>query len=211
MIIVNVATSGTDPSLHSLMSIGAVDIESSSVFDGKCRVWDGARFELDSLLKYGFDENDFYNTSLKDPGGLLVDFLGWIYEQEGHKIFGGFYFTSSDLPFLLDTAKRYDHDLSDTPSGSKVFETTIDLHSVAYAKLKQLGKRIPFREGKYALDRDEIMEFVGLPENPNPQKVVHNALYEAEALHRLFHGKPSQLEVEGKRFSDYPVPEFLKI
>jgi hypothetical protein len=55
MIVCDCEFSGTDPILHSLVSIGAVDfLDPSRQFYAECRIWEGAHVMDEALEVNGF-------------------------------------------------------------------------------------------------------------------------------------------------------------
>lgn len=76
---------------------------------------------------------------------------------------------------------------------------TIDLHSIAYAKLAEKNIRIPTerikdRGGKEYLRNDfsatHIYKMIGMPEEPRPHNGLTGAVFEFEALCRIIYKRP---------------------
>ncbi|MBP9842806.1 MAG: hypothetical protein KBC62_02260, partial [Candidatus Pacebacteria bacterium] len=63
MLILDIEASGTDYEKHSIVSIGALDLQNpGNRFYGECRIWDGAHVMEDALKVNGFTE-----AQISDP------------------------------------------------------------------------------------------------------------------------------------------------
>ena len=57
MIVVDIETTGTNPQKHSIVSIGAINLEASAErFYIECRIWVGAHIDPAALVVNVFDE-----------------------------------------------------------------------------------------------------------------------------------------------------------
>ncbi|MBI2148433.1 3'-5' exonuclease [Candidatus Woesearchaeota archaeon] len=201
MIIVDVETTGFDPNKHSIVSIGAIDLENpNNQFYIENQIWDGAEiFEEDPLLPgpgyvSSLSVNGFTKEQIKDKNKPTLKeaiglFLKWT-ESCNIKLLAGHnpYF---DMDFLRSSALIHG-------MAWKLSYRTIDLHTVVYLSHKKRGLN------PQKLGSTECFNYVGLPEEPKPHNALKGAKMEAEAFYRLIYGKPLLEE-----FKNYQVPDYL--
>jgi DNA polymerase III epsilon subunit-like protein len=205
MIVLDVETTGLNPRITSIVSVGAVYFENPEKplpFYGECRIWDGAEIPSEdrALEVNGFTEEDIKSPAKLAQDILLKDFLLWT-EGIKDKTLGG-QNPSFDRDFIIASLNRYS-----LKSPFSIRTRTIDLHSLAYADHLKRGIPIPLdkeREGSN-LGLNTILNYVGLPKEPRPHNALTGAKMEAEAIHRIIYCKPLL-----KEFSNYPVPYHLK-
>ncbi len=200
MIIVDVETTGHDAKKHSIVSIGAIDLNNpKNTFYVENRIWDGAEIlKGDPLLpglKPALEINGFIESEIIDPKKLLLKeamelFFKWI-ENCNTKVLAGHnpYF---DLDFLRTSTLM--HNIKWTLGYSAV-----DLYSAVYLSYKQRGLQPPEK-----LKGNECLNYTGLPIEAIPHNALTGAKMEAEAFNRLIYGK-NLLE----EFKQYPVPDYL--
>lgn len=208
MIVVDVETSGIDPNVCSMVSIGAIDLlKPHEQFYQECRVWEGAEiFMGDKYLKPALELNGFTEEQIRhtNPNSLeetTKAFLLWVQGREDRTL-AGENVAGLDMDFLKDSAKRYGLKIADYGLGYR----SIDLHSVAWYNHILLGKNPPMKNGKSSLSLDAILNYVGLQSEPNPHNALMGAKLEAEAFHRILYGKPLFDE-----FGMHELPEYLKL
>lgn len=183
MIIIDIETGGLDPLKHALLSIGAVDHTTGETFYIECRA--GSNSELDdaALAINGFTREQALDPSKPFRDVAYVRFLDWCKGRAA--LVGGQQVGAFDLRFLRcihdgaeGCVKRnntaYVHwegikDIGGWPFGHR----SVDLHSVAYAKLGQ------------SLSLDGILKAVGLAPEPKPHNALTGALLEHEAFKLL--------------------------
>lgn len=199
MIIVDVETTGHDTKKHSILSIGAIDLDNpNNQFYIENQMWDGAEiFEGDPLLPNyisallinGFTKEQIRDINKPTLKEAIELFLKWI-ENCNTKVLAGHnpYF---DMDFLRSSALKYN--LKWTLGYS-----AIDLYTAVYLNYKKKGISPP------KLRSNDCFNYTGLPNEPNPHNALTGAKIEAEAFYRLIYGK--QLLEE---FKQYPVPEYL--
>ncbi len=214
MLIVDVETTGQNPTLCSIASIGAVYVAGPcaipQTFYGDCCIPARAVIEKEALAVNGFTEHD-----LRDPRKLSLEcvletFFTWMRGWElplKLKQFNGSHspmYTlfgqnpNFDRDFLYHNAKHCD---LRSPFGNLV----VDLHAVCASTLLRLGMAVPSRYEKSALRADAIFELVGIGSEPRPHHGLCGAIMEAESFHRLLYGKYLFEEYKSK-----PVPRFLR-
>ncbi len=181
MIVVDIETSGIEPTRHSILSIGAVDFNDiSREFNMDCRVFDGAHIDQDALDYNGFIKEQITNPSKPSEGEIVKLFLDWAKESSDHTLAGQN--PSFDLDFLKAAAHRAKLDIS-------IPKRTVDLHSVCLTHMI-LNKVIPpIKNNRSDLDSDTIMQYVGISPEPRPHVAINGARIETEAFARLFYNK----------------------
>lgn len=199
MIIVDVETTGHDPKKHSIVSIGAIDLEDpNKQFYIENQIFEGAEvFEGDPLVpdyKPALMINGFTKEQIKDKSKpklneAIESFLKWI-ESSKVKILAGHnpYF---DMEFLKSSALRHNIKWN-------LGYSAIDLHTAVFLSYKQRGLVPP------KLRSNDCFNYVGLPQEPHPHNALTGAKMEAESFHRLIYGKPFLEE-----FKKYQVPDYL--
>ncbi|MDQ6532111.1 3'-5' exonuclease [Flavobacterium sp. LHD-85] len=180
MIVIDIETTGLNPFKHSILEIGAVDFKNpSNRFYGKCRIFEGAEVDENSLKVNGYSYsqlNDLKKLELKD---MILNFIEWTKPIKNKTLAGQN--VDFDILFLNESLKRCQINWS---FGWR----KIDLHTLVYSD--NLKKRIdpPMKNELSDLSGNLIMNYVGLPMEPKPHTGINGALYEAEAFSRLIYG-----------------------
>ena len=194
MLVVDVEASGTNPHVHSIVSVGAVEFANpANQFDEECRIWEGAHIMDDALVVNGFTREQITDPNKKSLKQVITAFLAWAQAVPGDRTIAG-QNPSFDRDFLQTSAERYH---LNWPLAYR----TIDVHSICYMHQIKRGLNIPIVHNRSALDLDAILRYVGLPDEPSPHNALTGATVEAEALSRLLYDKPL---LEG--FKHLPVP-----
>lgn len=192
MIVADIEATGLDPHKHSILSIGAVELEHPDrQFYGECRMWEGASIMTDALAVNGFTRQECTDPRKHSIEELMQMFLHWI-EQCGDKTLAG-HNVSFDRDFINDSFAR-------AHIGWHFPYRTLDLHSMAYMDAMRRGIAIPHKNDRTDFSLDAILKYVGLPEEPKPHIGINGAKYEAEAFSRLLYGKNLLPE-----FLSYPI------
>lgn len=182
MIVVDVETTGTDPEVHSLLSIGAVDFDNPErEFFEECRAFDGAKIEKEATEINGVGKIEAFDETKQTDKELVEHFLKWIKESNDHTIAGQN--PHFDTSFIIATARRYHINFS-------IPKRVVDLHSVAWAHMMLKGIKPPLENNRSGLNSDNIMKYVGIPPEVHPHIAINGARIEAEALSRLLRNKP---------------------
>jgi DNA polymerase III epsilon subunit-like protein len=192
MIIADIEATGLDFHKHSLLSIGAVELEHPEhQFYGECRMWDGAGIMSEAIAMNGFTGEECRDPEKESLSDLMISFTHWV-EQCDEKTLGG-QNVSFDRDFLNDSFSR--------AGLSWHFSfRTLDLHTMAYMDAIKRGLPVPHKNDRSDLSLDTILKYVGLPEEPKPHIGLNGAKYEAECFSRLLYGKNLLPE-----FAKYPV------
>lgn len=165
MIIVDIETSGVNPDIHGVLSIGAVHFESGNEFYTECRPWDrNFLIEDTALAVNGFTREKIGSIRRTDSEGYsrLLNFA----EEHNDYLLGGHNIGSFDALFLRDISVN-------AGLNWKFGHRFVDLHSLAYARFGQ------------SLKMDEILVKLGLPSEPKPHNALTGAKCEAEAFRIL--------------------------
>jgi len=188
MIVVDVETTGVNPTKHGIVSLGAIDFsDTSRQFYGECRIWDGAHVMDKALAINGYTREQISDTSKKSEKELLEEFLLWMKDSPEHTLAGQNVFF--DAAFLEQAAFRSHIDFT----GAR---RIIDLHSIVYFHMIRRGLNPPTDKHRTNLNSDAIMEYVGLPQEPKPHIALNGAKWETEAFTRLMFEKPCFRELK---------------
>ena len=193
MIVLDIETTGADPNVHSIVSIGAVDFtDPKNQFYAECQIWDGAHVEPSALAVNGFSEEEIRDPQKPSESEAVKAFFDWLAERTSHVIAG--HNPSFDIGFLQSAAKRYGIDFP-------LARRSIDLHTIAFTHMIQKGNSPPLKNGKSDLNSDKVMEYVGIPAEPKPHKAINGAIWESEALSRLLFDRNLL-----PQFASHPIP-----
>ena len=198
MVVLDIETTGLDQEDNGLLSIGAVDfLNPKETFYGECHVREGEKIESAALEINGFSYDEARDKTKQSTRDLLISFDEWL-KTRPIKMVGGLHVAAFDVPFINKKALQCGVRL-------KLHKRSIDLHSIAYAKMQELKKVVPMTDGWSVMDTDFIHPFCGLPKESKPHNALSGAKWEAEALSRLVHGTGLL-----KEFTRFPIPEYLQ-
>jgi DNA polymerase III epsilon subunit-like protein len=196
MIVFDIETTGVNAQKHSIISIGAVDMDHADEEKGRfyleCRIWDGAHIEADSMVVNGMTEEQVKDPSKPEEGEAVRQFFAWLAGRESLVLAG--HNPMFDLSFLQAAAARHHVDFP-------IAHRSLDLHTICYVHMVQKGEIVPIKNKKSDLNSDAVMKYVGIPSEPKPHIAINGAVWEAEALSRLIFNK-NLLE----QFAQYPIP-----
>lgn len=182
MIVLDVECSGTEPTKHSIVSIGALDIANpTNRFYMECRVWDGAHIMDGALAVNGFTKEQIMDPKKPSEADLTHAFRTWS-ESVEERTFAG-QNVSFDRDFLKEAASRAGH--TDWPFAHR----TLDTHTMAYMHMVERGLQPPVRLRRSALNLDAVLNYCGIPEEPSPHNALTGALCHAEVISRLLYGR----------------------
>ncbi len=195
MIVIDIEASGTDYDKHSIVSIGALDFdEPGNRFYKECRIWDGAHIMDGALAVNGFTEADITDPTKISEGELARHFLEWSQHMGDRTLTGQN--VSFDRDFLKAACERegLSWDLA---------HRTIDTHTLCYMHMIKRGLPPPIdpEHRRSALNLDVILNYCGIPSEPEPHNALTGALCHAEVAARLLYDRALLPE-----FSSYAVP-----
>ncbi len=181
MIVADIEATGLDPKKHSILSIGAIELEHPErEFYGECRMWEGASIMTDAIAVNGFTKQECKDPRKHSLGELMQSFLHWVEQCEDKTLAG--HSPSFDRDFLNDSFGR-------AGIGWHFAYRTLDLHTVAYVDMVKRGIPTPSKNDRTDISSDVIFNYVGIPSEPKPHIGINGAKYEAEAFSRLLYGK----------------------
>lgn len=198
MIVLDIETTGLDPELHGIVSIGAIDFSNpEQTFYEECRIREGEKIDEQALDVNGFTLDECKDKTKQSTRDLIQHFDTWL-QNRPIKMIGGLHVAAFDVPFINKKSSQVGLRI-------RLHKRSIDLHSIAYAKMQELKKIVPMTDGWSVMDTDFIHPFCGLPKEPRPHNALNGAKWEAESLNRLVNGKNLL-----KEFSRYTIPEYLR-
>jgi len=201
MIIIDCETTGVDPKISSMVSLGAVDFHNpSNIFYQECRIWQGAEVDQEALDVNGFTSEQVTDPQKQSVEQLAKNFLDWISSVKDHTMSG--HNVWFDMGFLRDSIERAK--IKGYELRTRFASRNIDLHSETYTNHLKRGIPIPLKNNRTNITSDYAFQYVGLPSEPKPHLALTGAKMEAEALSRLIYGKNLLPE-----FEKYPIPSFL--
>jgi len=193
MIVLDIETSGVDPSVHSILSIGAIDFNNPvDQFSGRCRLWSGAKVMPEALAVNGFTEAEIKDYDLLSETTLVERFLEWAGQVTDHTVAG--MNPHFDLGFIEQACRR-------GRLNFPLSERLVDLHAVCLFHMIRAGLSPQIEKGRSSLNSDAVCQYVGLPAESKPHLALSGAKWEAEAFQRLFFDQ-NLLE----EFAGYPIP-----
>ena len=163
---IDVETSGLDPKESSLLSIGAVDMETGDTFYEECQAWDGAYISKTALKINGFDEEDIYDESKMTEAAMIDAFFDWLREK----------------PMMIAHNAAFDRDFIAAAADRAGIKNpmsfrTIDIHSIVQVKMIKNKWKVPTN-----LSLNECLKYLHMPKEPTP----HNALTGAKCNAAIF-------------------------
>lgn len=169
---IDVETTGLDPKESSLVSIGAVDIETGDTFYGECHVWEGCHVSQTALKINGFDEDDILDESKMSEAALVESFFDWL---RGHPMMIA-HNASFDRDFIAAAAER---------AGIKnpLSFRTIDIHSIVQVEMLKCKWHVPT-----VLSLNACLKYFHLPPEPNPHNALTGAKCNAAIFEKIVYG-----------------------
>lgn len=199
MIIVDVEASGVDYAKNSVVSVGALDIaKPDERLYEECRIWDGAHIEEGALEVNGFTREELLDPHKQSEADLAHKFIAFALKADDRTLAGQN--VSFDRDMLRAAAMRAGH--TDWPFAHR----TIDTHTLCWMHMVKRGLTPPIdpEHHRSALNLDAVLNYCGIPEEPQPHNALTGALCHAEVISRLLYGK--KLLPEFERFY-IPWPE----
>lgn len=191
MLVIDVEASGTEAHKHSIVSLGALDLfnPSNRIYE-ECRVWDGAHIMDEALKVNGFTKEQVTDANKQSEADLAHRFLDWSKDLKDRTLAGQN--VSFDRDFVKYACERAGH--TDWPFAYR----TIDTHTLCWAHMVNRGMQPPLdpKHRRSALNLDAVLNYCGIPEEPNPHNALTGALSHAEVISRLLYGRKLLPEFE---------------
>lgn len=195
MIVLDIEATGTNYEKHSILSIGALDIDDpSNRLYLECRAWEGAHIDPEALQVCGFSEAEATDPLKQTEAQIVAQFLTWADSVPDRTLAGQN--VSFDRDFIKAACERAGYEY---PFAHR----TVDTHTLAYMHHVLHGKTVPIEKRHSALNLDAVLNYVGIPSEPEPHNALTGALSHAEVIWRLLYGKALLPE-----FERFPVPSF---
>jgi DNA polymerase III epsilon subunit-like protein len=191
MLVVDVEASGVEAHKHSIVSLGALDLMNpTNRFYMECRVWDGAHISDEALEVNGFTKAQITDPSKPSEADLVHAFLKWSENLSNRTIAGQN--PSFDRDFVKYACERAGH------TAWPFAHRTIDTHTLAYMHMVNRGLVPPIDpvHHRSALNLDAVLNYCGIPEEPQPHNALTGALSHAEVIARLLYGRKLLPEFE---------------
>jgi len=195
MLVLDVEGSGTNYEKHSIVSIGALDLANpTNQFYAECRIWDGAHIMDGALEVNGFTEAEITDPNKMSEAELVRNFLAWAEPITDRTLAGQN--VSYDRDMLKHAAQRAGFDWH-------LAYRTIDTHTLCWMHMVKAGLQPPVdvTHHRSALNLDAVLNYCGIPDEPEPHNALTGALSHAECISRLLYNKPLLPE-----FSQFEIP-----
>ena len=182
MLVLDIEGSGTEPHVHSILSVGALDLlNPTNRFYEECRAWDGAKIEDEALEVNGFTREQATDSKKQSEAELVRKFIAWSEGLSDRTLAGQN--PSYDRDMLKYAAARAGH----TPW--PFAHRTIDTHTLAWMHMVKRGLTPPLdpEHHRSALNLDAVLNYCGIPEEPTPHNALTGALSHAEVTSRLLY------------------------
>ncbi len=195
MIVIDIEASGVDYQKCSIIALGALEYEMpTNRFYGECRIWSGAHIQEEATAVHGMDEATITDPNKVSEAELVRSFLEWS-QHMGDRTLAG-QNVSFDRDFLKAACIR-----AHLPQDFA--HRTIDSHTLAWMHIVKRGLYPPLdaQHRRSALNLDAILNYCGIPEEPEPHNALTGALSHAEVISRLLHDQKLLPE-----FAQYDIP-----
>ncbi|KND47405.1 MAG: hypothetical protein AB199_03175 [Parcubacteria bacterium C7867-004] len=197
MIVLDVESSGLLPERHSILSLGALDLDDpTNQFYEECRIWDGAEIEDEALAINGFTREEIEgegSSARQTEAELIQKFVAWALDRPKEHTLAA-QNPSFDLECVQAACKRAG---IECPFAKR----TLDVHTLVWAHMIRRGEVPPTKNGHSAINLDFALKYVGVPSEPKPHNALTGALCHAEVIARIAYTK--QLLPD---FNTYPIP-----
>ncbi len=195
MIAIDIESSGLDAKVHSIVSLGALDLTNpQNQIYLECRVWDGAHIMDEALEVNGFTREEITDPNKLTEGEMITKFMAWTRGIADRTLLG------QNVSFDRDMAKAA-CDRADI--NWDIAHRTIDTHTLCYMHMIKRGVIPPFDEEhrRTALNLDAVLNYCGIPDEPEPHNALTGAKSHAEVASRLLYDKKLLPE-----FAHYEIP-----
>jgi DNA polymerase III epsilon subunit-like protein len=226
MIVIDIEASGTDYKKHSIVAIGALDFDNPEHrFYQECRIWEAkdvrgtslgltetvceqcgakcpvsgqpqlrAHINAESLAISEYTEAQVTDPSKKPEGEVVRMFMEWTQQVADRTLAGQN--VSFDRDYLKAACER-----EGLPW--ELAHRTIDTHSLCHMHMVKRGLVPPIdaQHRRSALNLDAIMNYCGIPDEPEPHNAMTGALSHAEVISRLLYEKKLLPE-----FNQFEIP-----
>jgi len=195
MIIIDVEASGVDYAKHSIIAIGALEYENpTNRFYGECRIWEGAHILEEASAVHGLSDAELTDPNKETEAELIRAFMEWS-QHMGDRT-------------LVGQNVSFDRDMLKAACGRAglpwdLAHRTLDTHTFCFMHMVKRGLFPPIDEQhrRSALNLDVVLNYCGIPSEPEPHNALTGAFCHAEVTSRLLHDRMLLPE-----FSEFPIP-----
>ena len=195
MLVIDIEASGLTADRHSILSLGALDLDNpSNRFYAECRAWEGAEIAEDALEVNGFTMEQATDKNKMSEAELIRNFIAWSDDLSNRTFLGQN--VSMDRDWARAAALRAG---LEWPFAHR----TIDTHTLGWMHIVKRGLVAPLDEEhrRSALNLTALLSYCGVPEEPEPHNALTGALCHAECASRLLYDKKLLPE-----FEQYEIP-----
>ena len=195
MLIIDIEGSGTNYQKHSIVSLGAVDFNHPERrFYAECQIWLGAHIMDEALVVNGFTRVQITDTTKLSEAELVTQFLEWTQECDDCTLTGQN--VSYDRELLRAAVERAGLNFT-------LPYRTLDTHTMCFMHMTKRGvtPSIDAQHKRTNLNLDAVMNYCGIPDEPDPHNAFTGALSHAEVTSRLLYNQPLLPE-----FAHFPLP-----
>lgn len=169
---IDVETTGLDPKESSIVSIGAVDIETDDTFYEECQAWDGAYISKTALKINGFDESDITDETKVTEAQMIENFFDWLREK----------------PMMIAHNAAFDRDFVQAAADRAGLKNplgfrTIDIHAITQVEMLKVHATIPG-----VLGLNQCLKYFHMPAEPTPHNALTGAKCNAAIFNQIVYG-----------------------
>ena len=170
---IDVETSGLDPKESSILSIGAVDIETGDTFYEECQAWEGAYISETALKINGFSQEDIHDESKLTEALMIINFFDWLREH----------------PMMIAQNASFDRDFIDAAAQRAGVKNpfsfrTIDIHAIVQVEMLKVKWKVPA-----VLSLNACLKYFHLGAEPTPHNALTGAKCNAAIFNRIVYNK----------------------
>jgi len=190
MLVLDIEASELDAEKNSIVSLGALDLENpTNRFYAECRMWDGAEYKDEALAVNGFTAEEIVDPNKMTEGELIRNFIGWSKDLKNRTFLG------QNVSFDRDMTKAAAHRAH---LDWTFAHRTLDTHSLCWMHIIKAGLDAPvdIEHKRSALNLDAVLNYCGIPDEPEPHNALTGALCHAEVASRLLYNKKLLPEFE---------------
>ncbi len=190
MLVLDIEASGLEYDKSSIVSLGALDFDNpDNRFYAECKVWDGAHISDEALEVNGFTKEEILDSNKMSEGELIRNFIDWSKDLSDRTLAGQN--VSFDRDYVQAACRR-------AHMQYPFAHRTIDTHSLAWMHHVNRGLKPPIdkEHKRSSLNLDTVLNYCGIPDEPEPHNALTGALSHAEVISRLLYGKKLLPEFE---------------